>query len=140
MRATLWTASSLSLLGLISGVASSGASEAIAEQEGMACSVCHVDPETDRLTDQGRYYQSMRSLSGFEAVVQKFGRCAYCHVQEAGSLELTEEGNRFRWMMEDMEGLRAWLDENHPRPAEQDPAEEADQDKPEDGAAGDSPR
>ena len=30
--------------------------------------------------------------------------------------KLTREGQRFYWMMEDMQGLRAWLEENHPSP------------------------
>jgi len=92
------------------------ATEEIAQQESLECQVCHPDQGAELLTDQGRYYQYMGSLDSFDQVMGKFGSCIYCHVQEADSVKLTREGQRFRWMMEDMEGLKAWLEENHPSP------------------------
>lgn len=94
------------------------ASEETAEQENLKCQVCHPEQGVELLTDKGRYFQYMGSLDGFDPVMEKFGSCVYCHVQEVDSVKLTREGQRFRWMMEDMDGLRAWLEENHPKPEE----------------------
>jgi hypothetical protein len=94
----------------------SWASEEIASEQGLECQLCHGDQGTGFLTDQGRYFQYMGSLDGFDQVTEQFGSCLYCHVQEADSIKLTREGQRFYWMMEDMQGLKAWLEENHPSP------------------------
>ena len=103
------------------------ASEEIAASEGdKECSVCHVDVETDLLTDRGKYYQMMRTLEGYEAVLERFGECTYCHVKEAGSLAMTDEGQRFKWMMEDMKGLKAWLAERHPKAEGDEEGEDAE--------------
>lgn len=99
------------------------ASEEIAKTENLKCTECHSDAKSGDLIDPGHYYQYMRTLDGCESVIERFGRCTYCHLAEPGSMQLTREGHRFRWMMEDMQGLRAWLEENHPRPQE---TEEAD--------------
>ncbi len=105
--------------------APTGASEAIAEQEALDCMTCHPDEEDHLLlTDQGHYYQLAGTLEGFEVVLEQFGSCTYCHVREAGSSEMTREGQRFQWMMQDMVGLRAWLEERHPRPASESEPEE----------------
>ena len=41
------------------------ASEEIAANEGgLDCAVCHVDVESDQLTDKGRYYQMLSTLEG----------------------------------------------------------------------------
>ncbi len=103
-----------------------GASEDIASQEELDCPVCHQDPEGELLTDQGRYYGLMRTLEGYRQVVDQFGGCGYCHVPDVGSNDFTREGLRFRWMMEDMKGLRAWLEENHPTKREVDEIENED--------------
>ena len=93
------------------------ADEMIAESEGLECEVCHLECDDDEvlLTDQGRYYQLMETMEGYELVLERFGKCNYCHVAEAGSESLTREGLRFQWMMEDMAGLRQWLEETHPK-------------------------
>ena len=106
----------LSLLSSTTIAAVASASEDIAAREELECSVCHEDPDGQRLTDQGRYYGVMETLEGYQEVVDRFGSCNYCHTADVGSNNLTREGFRFRWMMEDMKGLRAWLDENHPKP------------------------
>lgn len=103
------------LLALVTGAAG-WSSEETAEQEGLECQTCHADEGTEYLTDEGRYFQYMGSLDSFDQVMEKFGSCIYCHVQETDSVKLTRQGQRFRWMMEDMEGLKAWLEENHPSP------------------------
>ena len=107
----------LILVGLFAlGGVSSWASEETAEQENLECQVCHPEQGVELLNDQGRYFQYLGSLEGFDHVMEKFGSCIYCHVQEADSTSLTREGLRFQWMMEDMAGLKAWLEENHPSP------------------------
>lgn len=111
----LWIAMLLAATGGSAALASGE----IAEQEGLECAICHDDPEIAKLSDRGRYFQYMRTLEGYELVVQQFGRCTYCHVKDPGSLDLTKDGYRFRWMMEDMEGLRVWLEENHPKPLDE---------------------
>jgi len=92
------------------------ATEEIGEQEEIECLVCHADPEqsAETLTDSGLYYQYMRTLTGYEQVLDQFETCTYCHAEQAGAKNLTSEGHRFRWMMENMVGLRAWLDQYHP--------------------------
>ena len=108
--------SALLVLALVSMGTALIATEEVSEQEGLECQVCHADPErsAETLTDQGLYYQYMRTLTGYEQVLQQFESCAYCHVEKAGARTLTPAGHRFRWMMEDMIGLHAWLDEYHP--------------------------
>jgi hypothetical protein len=108
-------------LALTAGFPAAG-SEEIAEQQSLECQVCHADVEADiqTLTDRGLYFQFVRTLDGYEQVLEKFQSCTYCHADRAGSQHLTSEGYRFRWMMEDMAGLRAWLEEHHPRPANED--------------------
>jgi len=110
------------LLMVTSGISVVLATEEIGEQEEIDCQVCHadLDQSVETLTDQGLYYQYMKSLAGYERVLERFNTCSYCHVDKAGSPALTAEGHRFQWMMEDMVGLRAWLDESHPRPAEKE--------------------
>ena len=100
------------------------ATEEIAEEQDLTCDVCHVDPETTQLTDRGCYFEYLGTLDGYDAVIERFGRCDFCHIHEAGSENFTEEGIRFRWMMQNMKGLKAWLDEYHPRVEEEE--EEAD--------------
>lgn len=93
------------------------ATEKIADQEAIECLVCHADGEesSETLTDQGLYYEYLRTLEDFDLVLERFESCTYCHVEQAGTKSLTAQGHRFRWMMEDMAGLRAWLEEYHPR-------------------------
>jgi hypothetical protein len=119
MNPALRAAEAFGLLVLIATGMATG-SEEIAEQQELECTVCHGDNEGSLLTDQGRYFQYLGTLEGFEQVIEKFGHCSYCHVREAESVELTREGFRFRWMMEDMEGLKDWLEENHPKPADEE--------------------
>ena len=104
-------------------------SEKIGEQEGLECQVCHANVEAaaETLTDRGLYYQYLRTLEGYEQLLQRFENCTYCHADGAGSKGLTPDGYRFRWMMEDMVGLRAWLEEHHPRPRDEgDPSDDRD--------------
>lgn len=89
------------------------ASNEIAEREGLTCTVCHDKPGSRLLTDQGKYYEAMGTLDGYHQVVA-FAQCTGCHVRKPGSHKLTATGKRFAEAVRDMEGLRKWLEENHP--------------------------
>lgn len=106
------------------------ATDEIGAQEETDCALCHLDPEqgAETLTDQGLYYQYMKTLDGYGQVLERFDRCTYCHVDRAGDQALTPQGHRFRWMMDDMAGLRAWLEENHPRPENDEGGEDSSDD------------
>ena len=91
-----------------------GASNQIAEREGLQCSVCHQKPGSKRLTDRGMYYGEMRTLEGYDEVVAAFSECTACHVGKPGSKKLTSRGRAFQFAVRDMEGLRLWLRESHP--------------------------
>lgn len=98
------------------------ATETIAAAEGgLECALCHDGEEAASLGDRGKYYEAVRTLEGFEELEERFQECTYCHVQEPGSLELTEKGRRYHWMMEDMEGIREWLMERHLDPERASP-------------------
>ncbi len=125
----------LGALALTGGIGVLQATEEIADSEKLECAVCHEPPDSELLTDRGKYYELMRSLEGFESVIEKFESCSYCHAREPGSDELTRDGVRFDWMMRDMKGLRAWLDEYHPW----NPEERQSQDSDEKDGDGDPP-
>jgi len=90
------------------------ASNKIAKKESLDCTVCHDKPGSKLLTDRGMYYQEMRTLDGYGDVVVAFSQCTTCHVKKPGSREMTERGERYAFVVHDMEGLRQWLRENHP--------------------------
>jgi hypothetical protein len=90
------------------------ASNQIAQKEGLACTVCHDKPGSKLLTDRGKYYEEMHTLNGYDDVVVAFSKCTSCHEKKPGSKLLTERGERYKWVVNDMEGLRQWLRENHP--------------------------
>jgi hypothetical protein len=101
---------------LFAGSLASG-TEKVGKQEGVSCTVCHDKPGSKLLTDQGKYYETMRTLAGFEELKATFGACTSCHVTKPGSQKLTAKGKEFRDMVQDMEGLGAWMQEHHPKPA-----------------------
>lgn len=92
-----------------------GASNKIAEQEGLQCSVCHDKPGSKLLTDRGKYYEEMRTLDGYDEVVAAFSECTACHVSKPGSKKMTDKGRAFEFAVRDMEGLKQWLRESHPQ-------------------------
>jgi cytochrome c553 len=113
------TLSTLGLLALIALVPQPAtATKAIAQQENLACTSCHDKPGSKLLTDKGKYYETMGSLEGFDQVQSQFEKCTTCHVKKPGSQKLTETGKKYQWVAEDMDGLRIWLMEQHPTPAE----------------------
>lgn len=89
------------------------ASNAIAEKEGLACTICHDKPGSRLLTDRGKYYESFGNLDGYDQIAA-FAECTGCHVRKPGSRKLTSTGKRFAWAVQDMEGLRKWLEQEHP--------------------------
>jgi len=100
-------------LALLTGTLASG-DEKTGKQEGVACTVCHDKPGSKLLTDRGKYYETRRTLAGFEDLKATFGACTSCHVTKPGSKKLTAKGKEFRDLVEDMEGLGAWMKEHHP--------------------------
>ncbi|MDQ1347739.1 MAG: hypothetical protein QG573_1112 [Acidobacteriota bacterium] len=99
---------------LFTGTLASG-TEKVGKQEGLSCTVCHDKPGSKLLTDQGKYYETMRTLAGFEELKATFGACTSCHVTKPGSKKLTAKGKEFQDLVKDMEGLGAWMKEHHPK-------------------------
>lgn len=95
-------------------VPDAAASNTIAKREGLACTGCHDKPGSKLLTDRGKYYELMLTLEGYDELQATFSKCTACHVRKPGSLKLTQKGKQFRWMLEDMEGLKALLLGHHP--------------------------
>jgi hypothetical protein len=88
-------------------------SNEIAKKEGVSCTKCHDKPGSKLLTDRGKYYELKKSLEGFDELKNNFGRCTSCHVRKPGSLKLTDRGKRYRWIFNDMEGIKDWLMKLH---------------------------
>jgi hypothetical protein len=95
-------------------------SDKLAEQEKLACTVCHDKPGSKLLTDKGKYYESARTLAGFDEIQANFGACTTCHVAKPGSKKLTRQGKQFQELVGNMEGLKAWMKEHHPAPPKSD--------------------
>jgi hypothetical protein len=85
----------------------------LAEKEEVDCNVCHVKQGSKKLTDKGKYYEQLRTFEGYDKLLEKFGKCTYCHVSEAGSKKLTKEGKKTREVVKNMKGLFEWLKEGH---------------------------
>lgn len=90
------------------------ASNAIAKQEDQVCTSCHDKPGSKLLTDEGKYYEVMRTLEGYSEMEGQFGRCTTCHVRKPGSTRLTKTGKRYQWTMKDMNGIRDYVLDRHP--------------------------
>jgi len=126
LKAKAGTVTALGLLALTYAPADvARASSAVAREEGLECTSCHRRRGGRKLNDQGKYFELMRSVEGYEQLEERFGRCTTCHVRKPGSKKLTKEGGRYRWMMQDMEGIRSWLMSRHPKPPVMDPPVEA---------------
>lgn len=107
-------------LALASAVLLAGASmasEKIATATGKTCTACHDKPGSKLLTDSGKYYETMRTLDGYDALETSFGRCTTCHVKKPGSTRLTKKGQQFADLAKDMASLQKWMKEGHPMPA-----------------------
>ncbi len=119
-RFALLAAAGLGTLALLAVTSASG-TEAIAKQEKLECTACHDKPGSKLLTDQGKYYETMRTLAGFEELKSTFGACTKCHVRKPGSKKLTAEGKKFQDLVADMEGLGIWMQQHHPTPPPAEP-------------------
>jgi len=106
----------LAAAALLLSPAPSSASKKLAQQTGQKCTACHDKPGSRLLTDAGKYFETVRSLEGFDKVKESFGKCTLCHVREPGSKKLTAKGSEFAGMVKDMKGLGEWLKQNHPTP------------------------
>lgn len=95
--------------------------EKIGKEQGVSCTVCHDKPGSKLLTDRGKYFETMRTLSGFEELKATFGACTSCHVTKPGSKKLTAKGKEFQEMVADMEGLDTWMKEHHPEAPKEGP-------------------
>lgn len=89
------------------------ASNQIAQETGITCTKCHDKPGSRRLTDKGLYFEATRTLEGYQQITD-FAECTSCHVRKPGSKKLTATGQRFAAAVKDMNGLRRWVEENHP--------------------------
>jgi hypothetical protein len=106
----------IAVVALIAQVQTAGATKAIGNQEGMECTSCHDKPGSKLMTDQGKYYELMGSLDGYDQLETDFGKCTTCHVRKPGSDKLTKTGKKYQSLTEDMDGLKDWLMEPHPTP------------------------
>lgn len=91
------------------------ATEEIAKTENVRCTACHDKPGSKLLTDKGKYFETVRSLEGFDKLEAEFGRCTNCHVRKPGSEKLTKEGKKLAEVVNDMTELKVWLAEKHPK-------------------------
>ena len=79
---------------LVASGAGALATERLARQEKVECTVCHKKEGGKKLTDKGKYYETLRTFNGYDKLTEQFGNCLYCHKHKAGSKKLTKEGKR----------------------------------------------
>jgi len=113
----------LAILGAVAlattvGLTGSGilATESIGTKEKVECTVCHEKAGGKKLTDKGKYYETLRTFEGYDKLTEKFGNCLYCHKRKPGSKKLTKEGKQLAEVVRNMEGLFEWLQEGHTGP------------------------
>ena len=122
------TTLTLTVLVLAAGITISGtamASQEIAEQEQMVCTACHDKPGSRLLTDQGKYYEWMGTVDGYDEIEAAFENCTSCHVRKPGSKKLTKTGQHFAVVVGNMEGLRNLLHREQEIPCVAEAAEAA---------------
>lgn len=112
-RIAFAAAATLGLAALLTASLASG-TEALGKREALECTACHDKPGSKLLTDQGKYYETLRTLDGYAELKSTFGKCTQCHVAKPGSQKLTKEGKRFQEMVKDMAGLGEWMQQHHP--------------------------
>jgi len=117
------TAAAILVAASFAGTVASG-SQKIAKTEGLECGACHDKPGSKLLTDKGKYYETMGTLEGYDALAESFGKCTSCHVKKPGSLKLTTKGKQFQEMVGDMKGLKDWMAAHHPTPPVAEPEAE----------------
>lgn len=92
------------------------ANEMLGEQEGLKCTACHDKAGSKRMTDEGKYFEVMGTMEGYDKLMESFGKCTSCHVRKPGSMKLTRRGRQFQSSIEGMADFKAWLIEGHPMP------------------------
>ena len=97
------------------------ASNDIARRENLPCTACHDKPGSKMLTDRGKYWELMGSLEGFDEIRADFGACTQCHVRRPGSSKLTRYGRRLSLLLRDMQELKEFVLERHPKPQDTPP-------------------
>ena len=103
------------VLALVGGGSQLLASEATADEQGkMQCTSCHDKAGSKLLTDQGKFFESTRTVDGYADLKGTFGRCTTCHVTKPGSAKLTKKGKKLTAVIADMDELRDWLSKEHP--------------------------
>jgi cytochrome c553 len=90
------------------------ATEKLGQDLKVSCAACHDKPGSKLLTDQGKYFELMRSFDGFAEVRATMGSCTTCHVRKPGSQKLTAKGKQFRDTVHTMPGLRDFVMKSHP--------------------------
>ena len=100
--------------GLLVSVEPAAATDAMAKSTQLACTACHDKPGSKLLTAKGKYFETMGSLEGYEALEVAFKDCTACHVTKPGSARLTAKGKEFASLVKDMKGLSEWLKTAHP--------------------------
>ena len=96
------------------------ATEDLCEQMDMKCTQCHDKAGSKLLTDRGVYYESMRTVDGYDEVKSSFGKCTTCHARKPGSTKLTKQGKEFASVVDNMTELQEWLTTNHPETESKD--------------------
>lgn len=109
-KATLIVAAVFALL--LSGAAF--ATEELAESENLVCTACHDKPGSKLLTDEGKYFELMRTMDGYSDIEASFGKCTFCHRRKPGSKRLTKAGKGFANALGNMEALVEWVQDLHP--------------------------
>lgn len=97
------------------------ASNDIAKRENLHCTACHDKPGSKMLTDRGKYWELMGGLEGFDEIKADFGACTQCHVRKPGSRKLTRYGRRLSLLLRDMQELKEFVLERHPKPQDTPP-------------------
>lgn len=105
------------------------ASNDIAKRVDLPCTACHDKPGSKMLTDRGKYFELMGDLAGFEEIKADFGSCTQCHVRKPGSRKLTRYGRRLSLLLRDMQELKAFVMERHPKPQDTAPVPPAGEEK-----------
>lgn len=102
------------------------ATPALGKAMDLTCTTCHDKPGSKLLTSQGKYYEALGTLDGYEKVISSFRECTSCHVRKPGSKKLTKDGRMFSQVIKDMHELRDWVNYYHPTsaPPADDPPDE----------------
>lgn len=94
---------------------SADATKKLAGETDRVCTVCHDKPGSKLLTDQGKFFETRRTLEGYDELMEEFGSCTHCHSRKPGSMKLTKAGKQHKQQLavNDMEELCNWIKE-HP--------------------------